>query len=272
MEIRSILVNLDVDFFSPPIVQCASDLAKRFNADLIGVAASPLSQSYIGIDSGAAYATYYQQEREQIEARLRALEEEFRSFAGNSIKVDWYPFVEIPNQSMVSLAQRADLMITASHMGENNYPRSLNVGELVLTAGRPVIVVGSDIAKIRADKILIGWKNAREARRAVVDALPFLNTASEVVVATISEGNLLGEKAALQGVLSWLRRHDIKARGDVYPRQGTAGETLEQIGKEAGADLIVTGGYGHSRLREWFLGGMTSDLLANPTTNRFMSN
>jgi hypothetical protein len=161
-----------------------------------------------------------QQEREQIEARLRRLEEEFRSFAGNSIKVDWYPFVEIPNQSVVSLAQRADLMITASHMGENNYPRSLNVGELVLTAGRPVIVV--DRAKIRADKILIGWKDAREARRAVVDALPFLNTASEVVVATISEGNLLGEKATLEGVLTWLRRRDVKARGDVYPRKGPA--------------------------------------------------
>ena len=124
MEIRSILVNLDVDFFSPPIVQCASDLAKRFEADLIGVAAAPLSQTYVGIDGGAAYAAYYQQEREQIEARLRTLEEEFRSFAGTSIKVGWYPFVEIPNQSMVSLAHRADLIMTASHMGESEGLRS----------------------------------------------------------------------------------------------------------------------------------------------------
>jgi len=272
MEIRSILVNLDVDLFSPPIVHCARDLATRFSADLIAVAAVPLSQSFIGIDNGAAYAAYYQQEREQIETRLHALEGEFRSLVGTSVKVEWHPFIEVPNQSMVALAHRADLIIAGSHIGESNYPRSLNVGELVLTTGRPVLVVGSGVAKINADKILIGWKDVREARRAVVDALPFLSTASEVVVATMSEGNLLGEKASLEGVLSWLRRHDVKAHGNVYPRKGTAGETLAAIAKEAGADLIVTGGYGHSRVREWFLGGMTSDLLATPMINRFMSN
>lgn len=272
MEICSILVNLDVDFFSPAVLDCAAKLAQRFSADLIGVAAVPLSQSLIGINDATAYAAYYEQERTDIQNRLRTLEGEFRSLAPSNIKLEWHSFMAAPNDSLLSIARQADLIVTASHIGESNYPRSVNAGELVLGAGRPVLVAGAGVDEIVADKVAIGWKDTREARRAVVDALPFLKAASDVLVASINEGDLLGERTSLDSVLAWLRRHGVKARGEVYPLTGTAGETLVSLGRQSGADLIITGAYGHSRVREWFLGGMTRDLLNDPTVNRLMSN
>lgn len=273
MDIRTILVNFDIDAFSPALAKCAGDLAKRFNADLIGLASAEPSPALIGVESAMATAAWYAQEREEIEARLRALETEFRALAPAGTKVDWRAYVEAPNRSLVASARCADLIVTGSRQGRDvSYLRSVDIGELVLTAGRPVLVAASGVAAIKAEKIVVGWKDTREARRAVSDALPLLKAAGDVVVATINEGDLAAEKASLTEVLAWLRRHEVKARGDVYPVKGASATTLEDTARDMQADLIVTGGYGHSRLREWLFGGMTRDLLAAQTINRFMSN
>lgn len=274
MEIRTILVNLDVDSFSPSLVKCAGNLAKRFNALLIGLSAAEPSPALVGVEGAVATVEFYEQEREEIEARLRSLESEFRSLVPAGVETTWRSYVEAPNRSVAATARSADLIVTGSHLGSinQNYLRSLDVGELVLTAGRPILVVGSGVAEIKADKIVVGWKDAKEARRAVRDALPFLKAASDVVVVTIDEGDLGAERANLDELLTWLRRHDVKARGDVYPAKGGQAGSLEATAKLLEADLVVTGGYGHSRLREWLFGGMTRDLLATQTINRFMSN
>jgi nucleotide-binding universal stress UspA family protein len=274
VEIRSILVNFDIDSFSPELLKCAGSLAKRFNADLIGMSAAEPSPGLVGVEGSVALVGWYAQEREEIETRLRAIEEQFRSLAPADVKVDWRAYVDAPSRSLASAACCADLIVTGSHIGSasQNYQRSLDVGELVLTAGRPVLVVAAGIAEIRADKIVVGWKDAREARRAVSDALPFLKAASDVVVITISEGDLGAERASLDELLAWLHRHEVKARGEVYPTRDGAADTLEATAKLLAADLVVTGGYGHNRLREWLFGGMTRDLLADQTINRFMSN
>ncbi|MHB1102868.1 MAG: universal stress protein [Devosia sp.] len=274
MEIRSILVNLDIDSFSPSLVQCAGNLAKRFNAHLIGLSAAEPSPTLVGVEGAVATADFYAQERADIEARLHGVEKEFRSFAPAGVEVSWRSYVEVPNRSLAATARCADLIVIGSHLGKADwgYLRTIDVGELVLTAGRPILVVGAGITEIKADKIVVGWKDTKEARRAVSDALPFLKTAKDVVVVTINEGDLGAEKASIEDLLAWLRRHDVKARGDVYPDKDGPVDSLEATAKLIEADLIVTGGYGHSRLREWLFGGMTRDLLAAQTINRFMSN
>ena len=274
MEIRTILVSVDIDSFSPELLQCAGNLAKRFDAALIGLAAAEPSAALVGVEGLGATVGWYQKEREDIEARLRTLEGQFRSLAPADLKVDWRAHVAAPNRSLASTASCADLILAGSrhHRPDGNYQRSLDLGELVLSAGRPVLVVGAGVAEVKADKVVIGWKDTREARRAVSDALPFLKAAGDVFIATIDEGDLGAEKANLEDVLAWLERHDVKARGDVYPDKGGPANSLEGIAKSIEADLVVTGGYGHSRLREWLFGGMTRDLLAAQTINRFMSN
>lgn len=274
MEIRTILVNLDIDAFSPALVKCAGTLAKRFNAKLIGLSAAQPSPALVGIEGSVAMVGWYEQERADIEVRLRSLEQQFRSLATAASDVDWRAHMDTPTASVASAASCADLILTGSHLGSSdmNHQRCLDVGELTLTAGRPVLVVGTNVEEIKADKIVVGWKDSREARRAVSDALPFLKAAADVAVVTISEGDLAAERSSLDDVLTWLREHDVKARGDVYPNKDGAANSLEATSRLLEADLVVTGCYGHSRLREWLFGGMTRDLLAAPTINRFMSN
>jgi nucleotide-binding universal stress UspA family protein len=274
MEIRTILVNLDIDSFSPSLVKCASSLAKRFNADLVGMSAAQPSPALVGVEGSVAVVGWYEQEREDIEERLRSNEAQFRSVAPAGLNVDWRAFIDTPARGVASAARCADLIVTASHTaaGGMNHQRCLDVGELILTAGRPVLVVGTGVEEIKGDKIVVGFKDTREARRAISDALPFLKAASEVVAVTISEGDISSERTSLNDVLAWLRRHDVKARGDVYSDKDGAADMLEATSRLLESDLVVTGGYGHSRLREWLFGGMTRELLATSGINRFMSN
>lgn len=274
MEIRTILVNVDIDAVSPALVKCAAGLARRFGASLIGLGAAEPSPALIGVDGAVAAAEFYAQERADIEAQLRVAETQFRAAVPAGIEVSWRASIDAPNRSLAATARRADLIVTGSRLDNagGGYLRSVNVGELVLSAGRPVLVAGAETAEIKAETIVVGWKDTREARRAVADALPLLKAAAAVVAVSISEGDMGAEQASLEDLLAWLRRHGVEARGDVHTASQGRAETLASIAAQLGSDLIVTGGYGHSRLREWLFGGMTRDLLATPTANRFMSN
>src|SRR5690606_13196681 len=215
MDIRTILVNLDIDNFSASLVRCAGNLATRFGADLIGVSAAQPSPALIGVEGTGAVVGWYEQEREDIERLLRSNEEQFRALAPAGSAVEWRAFLDTPARSIASTARCADLILAGPHPGSSgrNHQRDLDIGELILTAGRPVLAVGTGVEEIKAVKIVVGWKDTKEARRAVLDALPFLRAASDVVVVTISEGDLSAEKSSLDDVLAWLHRHEVKARG-----------------------------------------------------------
>ena len=117
------------------------------------------------------------------------------------------------------------------------------------------------------DRVLIAWKDSRESRRAVADALPFLEKADEVMVLGVGSGedtdNLQFET---KDVSDWLARHGVKAcRPTVAAATGdrVEAEILAHI-DDFDADLVVAGGYGHSRATEWVLGGVTRTLLHLP--------
>lgn len=275
MPIREILVNLDIDLFSSALVDCAVGLARRFGAGLIGTSAAEPNIVGMGYEGAAAVRILYEQEQQDIENRFGAIEQQFRAAVPADLRVAWRGYVAQPNVSVARTARCGDLIITGSNFGNKNPnpQRSVDTGELLVKAGRPVLICGMGLSRIQADNIVVGWKDSREARRAVVDALPFLQAAKEVMVATIHEGDFANEKESLEDVLGWMRRHDIEPRGDVQPSAaGGPAETLESLAKDRGADLIVTGGYGHGRMRKWLFGGMTRDLLSDRTVHRFMSN
>jgi nucleotide-binding universal stress UspA family protein len=110
---------------------------------------------------------------------------------------------------------------------------------------------------------LIAWKDTPECRRAVVDALPILREAKNVLVAEVIEDEA-DRSAALLGVadlVAWLLRRDVVASQRVPAECGNAAEQLDSIASEFGAGLVVAGAYGHSRFREWVFGGVTKRLL-----------
>ena len=110
-------------------------------------------------------------------------------------------------------------------------------------------------------------------QRAIQDALPFLHEATKVTVVGICES---GEESTAQkqidDVVRYLTRHRINANSRVVlQQQGSGSAELIKFAQEDGADLLVTGAYGHSRLGEWIFGGVTHDLLATSSICCLMS-
>jgi nucleotide-binding universal stress UspA family protein len=127
-----------------------------------------------------------------------------------------------------------------------------------------VLVVPACIASLELRNVVIGWKDTREARRALQDALPLLGEAKRVSIIGVGETDLEDQtRQQIDDVASYLARHriDVATRMTVHAG-GPASKQLLRVAQDEKADLIVAGGYGHWRLGEWIFGGMTQDLLA----------
>jgi nucleotide-binding universal stress UspA family protein len=271
MPIHSILVNFDVGGFSPALLTTVVDLAERFDAEIVGFAGAEPFAAYVGMGNGMAAAQAYAQERTAIEASLEVIEEQFRAGVPGNVPAQWRGMIVQPNRGLQNLARGADLVIVGSRQDQEPGARFVDPGDLVLKLGRPMLLAAANGGQVRGEKIVVGWKDTREARRAVADALPFLERASDVFVALVEERDYGEEWTSLKDVLHWLERHGVKARGEIVPSAGSPAETIASTAAEMGADLVVTGAYGHSRLREWLFGGVTQELLAASTSNRLMS-
>jgi nucleotide-binding universal stress UspA family protein len=135
--------------------------------------------------------------------------------------------------------------------------------DLVLQAGRPLLVVPSSVKWLDLRSALVAWKDCLEARRAVADALPLLAKVKEVTVAGIAEeeGSQAAVRRQTEDVVNWLSRHGIVARAHVPACCGNAVQQLDRIAADTGAGVVVAGAYGRSRFREWVLGGVTQHLV-----------
>jgi nucleotide-binding universal stress UspA family protein len=255
MSYASILVFIEADAMPEDRIRIAASLADRFDATLIGLSALAIAPPMVG-DAVVV---------DEMRGKLARQGDWFRQIAGaDRRKVEWRTALDFPVEALVREARRADLVVIGQGKKPAGAYRELDAGQAVLKLGRPALVVPEGISSIRADRVVIGWKDTREARRAVRDALPFLQRATRV---TIVEACPLGEdKTALERLddvaqyLSWYR---VNTGSRVMLEQrGSGAEQLFHIAQQDGADLLVTGAYGHSRLGEWFFGGMTWELLA----------
>jgi nucleotide-binding universal stress UspA family protein len=138
-------------------------------------------------------------------------------------------------------------------------------GTILLRAGRPVLVVPDIVAPLQLRRVVVAWKDTRECRRAVRDALAFLQQAKEVLIVGVSEdGSKPGAKKELADVAGYLVRHRVVVADGIWRQaRGPVASELLHFVRDEKADLIVAGGYGHSRLGEWIFGGVTHELLAS---------
>ncbi|GLS34823.1 universal stress protein [Mesorhizobium tianshanense] len=274
MSFKTIMVQLDVDAIAAPRVSFAWDLAQRHEADLIGFCAA--EGHFVmpsGTDDRAAARAMWGQ-IEEIEDRLNCLKEEFLGTVNGSNRASWRGEIGNPTQRLALNARAADLVVTGSPMPDFlvDHHRIVDPGSLILSAGRPILIASETLAPIAAENVLIAWNDTREARRAVVDAMPFLVGAKDVVIATVDGGDL-ASRASAADVERFLATHGVSARSEVMDaRRSEPAEILLQIGREIAADLIILGGYGHSRLRELTLGGVTRSVLQAGLFHRLISN
>jgi nucleotide-binding universal stress UspA family protein len=274
MAFKTIMVQLDVDAIAASLISMAWDLAQRHEADLIGFcAAEPHFVIPTGTDDQAATKAIWSQV-EEIEGRLNCLREEFLSTVNGSNRASWRGEIGNPTVQLALNARAADLIITGSRAIDLvvDHHRTLDTASLVLAAGRPILVASETYTPIKAESTLIAWNDTREARRAVVDAMPFLIMARAVVIATVDHGSPAPHNNVADVEL-FLARHGVKARSEILDaRHSEPAKLLLQIGREIAADLIVLGGYGHSRVQEMTFGGVTRSVLRSGSLHRLISN
>lgn len=161
-------------------------------------------------------------------------------------------------------ARLADLAIVGLPYGEDHRPEDSMVLEgLLFEAGCPTIVVPEGAKNAQPENLVIGWNESDEAIRAVRAALPFLKAAKSVHIAIVDPPETGPERSDPGGTLAvYLSRHNVHCDIQVMTRQGEkVSERLSRHVVETGADMLVMGGYGHSRFREAVLGGATREML-----------
>jgi nucleotide-binding universal stress UspA family protein len=177
--------------------------------------------------------------------------------------------IEYPGDLAASLAYAADLSVIAGWAGaEKPDPRSVAYfNSLLFSSGRPVLVVPPRCKTPLPPKcIVVGWTPTPHSCRALHDAIPFMQGAHTVHLVQIDPdaGDLHEDSALTKEILAHLGRHRIQATSvKLHSKGHLRSALLLNHAREVKAGLVVMGGYGHSRLREWSIGGMTRELLAN---------
>jgi len=269
MDYRALLVHIEPDSTSSDArLHLAASLAKRFSATLIGCSAAAIHPVPVGDPYSGAFidGRLIEAEQEQIEASLEKAKDAFsREPACQDLLTEWRSGVAMPADFIAQEARAADLIVIGRDLERIRLGayRSADPGDVLMRAGRPLLVVPPGLSDVEAKRVVVGWKDARESRRAVWDALPLLKRAEAVHVVGVVEKDGPGlDSTRLADVVAFLSRHDVNARADVRGlREASVTDELILAAETEGADLIVVGGYGHARVREWVFGGITRYLL-----------
>ncbi|MCU0949055.1 MAG: universal stress protein [Porphyrobacter sp.] len=244
---RSILVQAGRDPGMTARLDTAMALARVHGGHLTVLVDTPVDQ-FVTIDpyGGAMLA------REALETALKADDAMAAAFADRLARDD-VPYdvaqTELPQlDALVRFADLADLVV----MSRSNRL----TGDLAVAASSPVLALPDDRPmRVPAETVCIGWDGGSEAARALKAAVPLMSQAATVQVLTV----LVDEPKGFPSTeaLRYLSRHGIKAELTELPCDNTVEETIAAEVARCGADLLVMGAYGHSRLREFLFGGVT---------------
>ncbi|MEJ0095106.1 MAG: universal stress protein [Methylocella sp.] len=268
MTYATLMVHLEVGRSNAGLLKLTADLAEQFRASVIGIAArQPMQIIYADAYVSGSLIDW---DRKEIEKEIKTAELEFRNALQSRVAdLEWRSTVTIEPLTgyLAREARGADLVITGVDQGGSLFDptKSVNISDFVMDAGRPVLVAPIAAEELKLDKAIIAWKDSCETRRAISSALPLLKKIAHVTVLEIaSEEELDAARAGLKDVVGWLRRHNVMADSLAAPSTGDTAIQLAAIIEEQATDIVIAGAYGHSRLREWILGGVTRDLLLRP--------
>jgi nucleotide-binding universal stress UspA family protein len=258
------MVYLELEEGSEPALRVACELADRFKSGVIGITAG-LAAAPIHAD-GMIASSVLEIDYRQLNQAIDRCEARFRSaLKGSGCALEWRSNAAYPADYLAAEACAADLAVVGR--SENYAPLGptpqLYIGDAVMKAGRPVLVVPPRFTRLSLDRVLVAWKDTAESRRAISAALPLLRKATATtiveIVSDVAEQDTAAARVA--DVAHWLRRHHVQASAQVELSAGDAGSQLDAIASEARIDIIVAGAYGHARLSEWIFGGVTRHLL-----------
>jgi nucleotide-binding universal stress UspA family protein len=270
MSIKTILLHFNDVRRTEGLLAAAVQLARSQSAHLIGLSVMP---PYVVVPAGdgAGVSITVDEHRAAYRVDAHRMQEQFRAATSDlPLPAEWREddagFSSV-STTVLAHARAADLVMAAT--ADPSWGSSWMLEDpvhLVMDSGRPVLIVPTGTrAQVPPQRVTIAYDGRREAARALFDALPLLSGARDVSVVWLdAERGAPGADVPAAAICAALSRHGIKATAVCVPASGgDVGATLLRQAKQDGADLLVMGCYGHSRLREMVLGGASRHVLAH---------
>jgi nucleotide-binding universal stress UspA family protein len=276
MAYRKILVPLDGREPDRRVLEVAFAAARPFGAHLEVLHVRPDPRDMIPYMTGGMSASMMDmitaEAEAQAAAQAKSARGRFDAFcagqdvtmvdkppAAGGVSVAWVEETGRASEALVRRGRVSDLVVAARPLEESPPPEALEVA--LLDCRRPLLVAPPKPGPSLGRKLVVGWNGSAEAAGAVAAAMPFLAAADSVdVIKVVEEASGQVTPEDLVEHLAW---HGIAAQAlSVDPGALADGEALLRQAQKIGADLLVVGGYGHSRVRELVLGGVTRHLLA----------
>lgn len=274
--IKDILVNIPVDAPPEPAVNFAVSVAREFEAHLVGVAFAHEPVVPGTVFDGVATSIIATYRAESEKAGKAAIAKFDKAVAGSGVIAESHLLESGPTgagELFARMARHFDLAVVAQTDPEKDAAEELLPEAALFGSGRPVLVVPYiQKSGLQLGRVMVCWDGGRAAARAIADAMPILERAKSIDVVTVSREQEPRENLPGFEVAHHLARHKLKVElkrivaGDI-----DVASALLSHAADSGADLIVMGGYGHSRLREFVLGGATREMLASMTVPVLMS-
>lgn len=272
MRYASVLVYVEDHEVGEARLALAREIASHFDARLLGVMGSAVTPPAVDTWTGGAMlgetATLF---HDIATADVKRAEAAFWKGAGEKAAGrEWRGQTGYPSDVVGHALRAADILVLGRRSGETLPANAVDPGDILMIAGRPLLITPPHpLRGPIGEPAVVAWTDSREAQRAVLAALPMLQAASRVHVVEIApEDRLAGAAERTADVAGYLAAHGIRAEAQPVRGDGRARcEQLIDFAVENQAGLIVAGGYGHARMREWVMGGVTHGLLnASPVS------
>jgi nucleotide-binding universal stress UspA family protein len=279
MSFKNILVHIDNSDRCDERLRLAGNLAKEQGAHLTGLFVIPEKFYPLYMDSTYIPSDLIENQEAQIRADCDLAEKHFRKFADHEgLTAEWRSDQGPIGAVVARHARYADVTVLGQGSLDEpaKYPNPFLAADVVMTAGRPVLVIpNAGQCETIGKRIMVCWNASRESVRALNDAMPLLKKAENVTVLVVNPQNpASGDHGDIPSadIALYLARHGIKAEAaSTMTDINDVGEVVLSRAFDLDIDLIVCGAYGHSRTREWILGGVTETLIHQATIPTFMS-
>jgi nucleotide-binding universal stress UspA family protein len=275
--LKNLLVHIPSESLIRPVVDGAVSLAMACAAHLDAVSVGYETANVgLPVDGGAAVAAVFEIERERALARANAALAIFETEARNAgISYGLRALTALPGEAAATVSASArlyDLTIVLQPKSDRDTFDNTMPQEILFQSGGPVLFVPhTHKGPIEPRRIGIAWDGSRLAARALRDAAPFLARAHAITIISINEAETPADASAAT-LAAHLARHGLTAQIERWSADhADIQQTILSIAADAGLDLIVMGGYGHSRLQERILGGVTRGMLQSMTVPTLMS-
>jgi len=273
MSYKDLLVLVDPTDVKRDVLECAANVAADHDAHLAGL--------YVGYDPLTGFAEsqmppdmlhLHQENLAKAEDEVKSKFDEMGRLA--KVNTEWRTATEAQLSALILNARYADLvMMSGSASSSSDLIAHRYADNVVMAAGRPVMLFPDSYKWDKGfHRVMIAWDGSREATRAVHDALPVLYRADKVIVMEVADRDDVTSRDPASDIARHLARHGLNTESaHSVKTELSIGDQLLSAAVDYSADMLVAGAYGHSRLREYALGGVTRHLMMHLTVPMLFS-